>query len=141
MTPLPRSSEILSFTNAAGQLYYHPAGHVRLAWGPGRIPLDMVQSFYEKALAVLLTTGARKILSEHGQRAPLLPIAQQWLTQNWIPRVVAQARAAHCALVEGTDPVHRLSTETVVWTAPAGFTFKRCATRAEAENWLAGLKL
>lgn len=141
MPPLPLPSETLSFANAAGQLYYHPAGHVRVAWGPGRVPLDAVQALYEKALTVLLTTGARKILSEHGQRAPLLPVTQQWITQNWIPRVVAQAQARQCALVEGADPVHRLSTETVVLASPAGFIYKRFAIRAEAEAWLAGLRL
>lgn len=141
MTPPPRLSETLSFANAAGQLHYHPAGHVRLAWGPGRVPLDAVQALYEKALGALLTTGARKILSEHGQRAPLLPVTQQWITQNWIPRVIAQARTRHCAVVEGADPVHRLSTETVVAASPAGFLYKRWATRAEAEAWLAGLRL
>ncbi|MFD1466907.1 hypothetical protein ACFQ48_01625 [Hymenobacter caeli] len=140
MELLTKANEIISFTNAAGQLYYHPAGHVRLAWAPGRVPLEAVQDYYEKVLAVLLTTGARKILSEHGQRAPLLPAAQQWLTQNWIPRAVAQANARHCAIVEGADPVHRLATETVVAGAPGGFEFKRFAARAEAEAWLAGLK-
>ena len=141
MPPLPRPFETLSFANAAGQLYYHPAGHVRVAWGPGRISLDVVQALYEKALTVLLTTGTRKILSEHGQRAPLLPAVQQWLTQNWIPRVISLARAHHCAVVEGADPVHRLSTETVVSASPAGFIYKRFATRTEAEAWLAGLRL
>lgn len=140
MFPAPLLSETLSFTNAAGQLYYSSAGHVRLAWGPGRVPFEAVQAYYEKALAVLLTTGARKILSEHGQRAPLLPVAQQWLTQNWIPRAMAQAHSRHCAVVEGADPVHRLSTETVAVGAPAGFVLRRFPTRAAAEAWLESLK-
>ncbi len=139
--PLPPPFETLSYTNAAGQIYYHSAGHVRLAWGAERVPVAVVQAYYEKALAVLLTTGARRILSEHGRRTPLLPAAQQWLTQNWIPRAMAQARTNHCALVEGADPIHRLSTEAVVWAAPADFVFKRFASRAEAEAWLAGIRL
>ncbi len=138
---LPPPSEILSFTNAAGRIYYHSVGYVRLAWGPGRVPLDAVQAYYEKALAVLATTGARKLVSEHGPRAPLLPAAQQWLTQSWIPRAMAQARTRHCAVVEGTDPVHRLSVETVAAVAPTEFIFKRFATLAEAEAWMTGLRL
>ena len=141
MLSLMLDQEILSFTNTAGQLYYHPAGHVRLAWGPGRVPLDEVQTYYEKTLAVLLTTGARKILSDHGQRAPLLPTAQQWLTQNWIPRAIGQARTRHCAIVEGADPVHRLSTESVVTSAPKDFIFKRFSSAATAEIWLVSLAL
>lgn len=133
--------EILSFNNTAGQLYYYPAGYLRLAWGPGRVPLDAVQAYYEKTLAVLLTTGARKILSDHGQRAPLLPAAQQWLTQNWIPRAIAQAHTRHCAIVEGADPVHRLSTESVVTSAPKDFIFKRFSNAAAAETWLVSVSL
>ncbi len=140
MSPVLLLAETLFFTNAAGQLYYHPAGHVRLAWSPGRVPFEAVQAYYEKALGVLLTTSARKILSEHGQRAPLLPVAQQWLTQDWIPRAMAQSHTYHCAVVEGADPVHRLSTETVVASAPAEFVFKRFAQRFEAETWLGSLK-
>ncbi|AMJ65002.1 hypothetical protein AXW84_05865 [Hymenobacter sp. PAMC 26628] len=112
-----------------------------MAWGPGRVPLDEVQAYYEKALAVLLTTGARKILSDHGQRAPLLPAAQQWLTQNWIPRAIGQACTRHCAIVEGADPVHRLSTESVVTSAPKDFVFKRFFNAATAETWLVSLSL
>lgn len=141
MVSLMSDQEILSFTNAAGQLYYHPAGHVRLAWGPGRVPLDVVQAYYEKTLAVLLTTGARKVLSDHGQRAPLLPAAQQWLTQNWIPRAIAQARTRHCAIVEGADPIHRLSTESVVTASPKEFVFKRFSSIATAETWLVDVVL
>ncbi|MGI4885136.1 MAG: hypothetical protein ACRYFR_09280 [Janthinobacterium lividum] len=135
------NQEILSFNNTAGQVYYHPAGHVRLAWNPGRVPLDVVQLYYEKALGVLLTTGARKILSDHGQRAPLQPAAQQWLTQNWIPRAMGQARTYHCAIVEGADPVHRLSTESVVTTAPKDFVFKRFPGLTAAEAWLVSVAL
>ena len=141
MISLMIDREILSFNNTAGQVYYHPAGYVRLAWGAGRVPLDVVQAYYEKVLAVLITTGARKILSDHGQRAPLLPAAQQWLTQNWIPRAMAQARTRHCAIVEGADPVHRLSTESVVMAAPKEFVFKRFVSISAAETWLAKVAL
>lgn len=141
MISLMLDQEILSFTNAAGHVYYHPAGLVRLAWGPGRVPLNEVQAYYEKTLAVLLTTGARKVLSDHGQRAPLLPAAQQWLTQNWIPRAMAQARTRHCAIVEGADPVHRLSTESVVTASPKDFVFKRFNNTAAAEAWLVNVGL
>ncbi|TPG72023.1 hypothetical protein [Hymenobacter nivis] len=141
MLSLLLEQEILSFASTAGQLYYHPAGHVRLAWAPGRVPLDVVQAYYEKVLSTLLTTGARKILSDHGQRAPLLPAAQQWLTQNWIPRAMAQARTRHCAIVEGADPVHRLSTESVVTSAPKDFVFKRFGSAAGGEAWLTSLVL
>lgn len=135
----PRPSEKLYFESAAGRLYYNPAGYVRLAWAPERLSLAAIQAYYEQVLALLLSTGSRLILSEHGQRTPLAVEVQEWLTSNWIPRAMSQAQARHCAIVEGANPMHRLSTQSVVATAPADFQFKRFDTLLEAETWLAAL--
>lgn len=131
-----RAPSTLYFENQAGQLYYHPAGFVRLVWAAERLPLATVQAYYEQVLELLVSTGCGRVLSEHGQRAPLPQEAQQWLTSNWIPRAIARSNTRHCAIVEGADPMHRLSTQSVVSTAPAGFTFKRFDSLQEAEKWL-----
>ena len=135
----PRPSEKLYFESAAGRLYYNAAGYVRLAWAPERLSLAAIQAYYEQVLALLLSTGSRLILSEHGQRTPLAVEAQEWLTTNWIPRAMSQAHTRHCAIVEGANPMHRLSTQSVVATAPTDFQFKRFDTLLEAEAWLATL--
>jgi len=130
------AQETVAFQNPAGKLYYQPAGYVRLAWAPERLPLDVIQAFYEQVLLLLLRTGTRYILSDHGARAPLPIAAQEWLTTNWIPRAMGEANAHVCAIVEGADPLHRLSTQSVVSTAPAGFLFKRFDSFAAADAWL-----
>lgn len=139
MNLLPRAQETLYFQSAAGKLYHHPAGFVRLAWSAERLTLDLIKGYYEQVLALLLNAGAHKILSDHGQRAPLTGAAQQWLTETWIPRAMSQARTRHCAIVEGADPLHRLSTQSVVSAAPAGFVFQRFSTVEAAQIWLASL--
>ena len=140
MNLLPRSQETLYFQNTAGKVFYHPTGFVRLAWAPDRLPLEVIQAFYEQALALLLSTGAVKVLSDHGQRAPLSGSAQEWLTQNWIPRAIGLARVRHCAIVEGADPMHRLSTQSVVAASPAGLVFQRFASVEAAIAWLQSLR-
>ena len=132
--------ETLYFENPVGRLYYHPEGYVRLAWLPDRLPLAAIQAFYEQVLALLLRTRSHLILSDHGQRAPLPTEAQSWLTTNWIPRVMAQAQARHCAIVEGANPIHRLSTQSIVSAAPVNFTFKRFDSVADAAAWLLSVK-
>jgi len=129
--------EKLYFESSAGRLYYNPAGYVRLAWAVGRLPLADIQAYYEQVLTLLISTSSCRILSEHGQRSPLPVDAQQWLTTNWIPRAQTMARTRHCAIVEGANPLHRLSTQSVVSTAPPDFIFKRFDTIREAEAWLA----
>lgn len=141
MSSVPYAQETLIFKNSAGRLFYQPAGYVRLAWATGRQPLDAIQAFYEQVLALLQSTGVRRILSDHGQRSPLPIAAQEWLVANWIPRAVSQARTRHCAIVEGADPLHRLSTQSVVSTSPAEFQFKRFDNFAAADAWLRGLVL
>ncbi|WP_210521353.1 hypothetical protein [Hymenobacter terricola] len=114
---------------------------MRLAWSPERLTLDTIKAYYDQVLALLLTSGSRKILSDHGQRAPLSGPAQQWLTETWIPRAMTQARTRHCAIVEGADPLHRLSTQSVVSAAPVNFVFQRFSTVEAAEAWLIGVQL
>jgi hypothetical protein len=131
--------EKLYFESAAGRLYYNPAGYVRLAWAAERLSLADIQAYYEQVLVLLISTGSRRILSDHGQRAPLPVEAQQWLVTNWIPRAQTMARTRHCAIVEGANPMHRLSTQSIVSAAPEGFIFKRFDAIREAETWLSNL--
>ncbi|MDJ0364819.1 hypothetical protein QMK33_06615 [Hymenobacter sp. H14-R3] len=135
----PRAQETLFFENQAGRLYYRSAGYVHLAWGSERLPLAPIQAYYEQALALLRSTGSHRILSEHGQRAPLPGEAQTWLTGNWIPRAIALANTRHCAIVEGANPMHRLSTQSVVSASPTEFVYKRFDSMQAAETWLVGL--
>ena len=141
MNSLSYAQETLFFQNAAGKLYYQPGGYVRLAWAEGRQPVEAIQAFYEQVLALLKSSGVRRVLSDHGQRAPLPLAAQEWLTTNWIPRAMQEAQTRHCAIVEGADPMHRLSTQSVVSTSPTGFQFKRFDNFAAADAWLRGLAL
>ncbi len=131
-----RTQETLCYQNAAGKLFYQPTGYVRLAWHPDRVPLEAIQAYYGQVLSLLQSTGARKIMSEHGQRAPLPGAAQEWLTGTWIPQAIREARVRYCAIVEGSDPMHRLSTQSVVSAAPGGLIFQRFDNVPDAEAWL-----
>ncbi|MBO2007926.1 hypothetical protein [Hymenobacter negativus] len=136
-----RTPETLFFQNAAGKLYYQPGGFVRLSWSADRAPFDVLKAYYAQVLALMQSTGTRKILSEHGQRSPLSGPAQQWLTGEWIPQAIREARARYCAIVEGSDPMHRLSTQSVVSSSPSGLIFQRFNTIEAAENWLLAVDL
>ncbi|SFQ00460.1 hypothetical protein [Hymenobacter arizonensis] len=136
MNSLPLAKETLYFQSAVGKLYYHPSGFVRLAWSAEPASLELIKSFYEQVLALLLNSNARKILSEHGGRAPLTGSAQQWIIESWLPRAMSQARTRHCAIVEGANPLHRLSTQSVLSVAPSDFISQRFSTNEAAEQWL-----
>lgn len=140
MNSLPRATETFYFQNAAGKLFYTPAGYIRLAWSAERVPLAVLQAYYEQALKLMDTLGVHRILSDHGQRAPLVAEAQSWLTNTWIPKAIAQVGLDFCAIVDGVDPLHRLSTQSVVSAAPSAVTFRRFNTVDEADTWLRSLR-
>lgn len=133
---LLRTPETLYFENQAGQLYYRAAGYAHLVWAPGRLAQTTIEAYYEQVLALLLNTSTYLILSDHGQRSPLPQEVQNWLATNWIPRAIHLAQVRHCAIVEGADPLHRLSAQSVISAAPEEFIFQRFDTRLEAERWL-----
>lgn len=135
MPPLLSDRETVFFSNSVGRVVFHSAGYVRLAWSAERITLPDLQAFYEQALQLLGRVGVGRILSDHGQRQPLPAAAQQWLVTDWIPRAI-RAGVRYCAIVEGHDPMHRLSTQGVVASAPQGLVFGRFQDRALAEAWL-----
>ena len=140
MNFLPRVSETAYFQNAAGKLFYNPAGYIRLAWSAERVPLEVLQAYYDHALKLMDTLGVHHVLSDHGQRAPLVAAAQHWLTHTWIPQAIAQVGFDYCAIVDGVDPLHRLSTQSVVSASPSAVTFRRFNTVDEADAWLRSLR-
>jgi hypothetical protein len=140
MVLLLRTKEALYFQSPAGKILHHPAGFARLTWSAERTSIETVKTFYEQALALLLNSGARKILSDHGSRQPLPGLVQRWLTDHWLPQVIGLARARHCAFVEGTNALHRLAAQSVMNSSPAGFVFQRFATAEAAEAWLTSIR-
>jgi hypothetical protein len=45
---------------------------------------------------------------------PLLPVDQLWLSQEWVPRAIAEAGYRHGAVVEAHDQLSRTSVAQVV---------------------------
>ncbi|MBC6613054.1 hypothetical protein H8B15_19180 [Hymenobacter sp. BT507] len=139
MNTLIQARETQFYQNEAGRLLYNTIGYVHLAWSAERITQAALETFYEQVLLLLLRTGSTKVLSEHGDRRPLTAEAQQWIATNWVPRAIAEVNFTYCAIVEGADPIHRLSTQSVISISPAQLTYKRFSLMAEADAWLQSL--
>ncbi|UOR03672.1 hypothetical protein MUN82_12005 [Hymenobacter aerilatus] len=140
MNTLIRARETQFYQNEAGRLLYNTIGYVHLAWSAERITQTALEAFYEQVLALLLRTGASKILSEHGGRRPLSAEAQQWIATNWVPRAIAEAGFGFCAIVEGEDPVHRLATQSIISISPNQLLYKRFSLMSEADAWLQSIE-
>ncbi|KAA9333269.1 hypothetical protein F0P96_09845 [Hymenobacter busanensis] len=139
MPTLLRDQETLYFQNAAGSVFYHAAGYARLAWSAERVTPLETQTLYEHTLTLLRSAGAGKVLSEHAQRQPLPPSTQEWLSHDWVPRAVQQARFRYCAIIDGQNPLHRLSAQSIIADTSLGVLFKRFSSAEEAASWLLSL--
>jgi len=136
MNTLIQARETQYYQNEAGRLLYNTLGYVHLAWSSERMAQASLETFYEQSLLLMHRTGATKVLSEHGARRPLSAEAQQWIATNWVPRAIAEVGFGYCAIVEGGDPIHRLSTQSVISASPIHLIYNRFALLAEAEAWL-----
>lgn len=124
------------FQSIAGQVRYHSAGYVGLQWSGERIGQSQLEAFYGQVLELLQSTSSYKVLSEHGQRMPLSAEAQAWISQVWVPQAMQLAGFSYCAIVEGIDPIHRLSIQSVISASPVGLVYKRFVELEDAEQWL-----
>jgi hypothetical protein len=103
------------FKNSVGHLLAHPLGHyiaVEYYAGP-RQPADLL-AFLSHAGQLLARWGWDKLISEHGQMAPLSPAEAEWLTAFWHSQKQPQAAILYGALLLPHDMFVRLS-----WRAKA----------------------
>ena len=104
----------LYFHNELASVLEHRDGYARIDWNPVPIQSSALRTVYEQVLRLLRTTGFTKILSDHQLMAPLLPADQLWLSQEWVPRAIAEAGYRHGAVVESHDLLSRTSVVQVV---------------------------
>lgn len=98
------------FKNAVGHLLAHPSGHyiaIEYYAGP-RQPADL-QAFLSHAGRLLAHWGWDKLLSEHGQMAPLTSVELEWLITCWRSQTQEHTPILYGALLLPHDDLARLS--------------------------------
>ncbi|GAA3941571.1 hypothetical protein [Hymenobacter algoricola] len=104
----------LYFHNELASVLEHADGYARIDWSPVPLQSGALRAVYEQVLRLLSSSGFTKILSDHQLRTPLLPADQLWLSQEWVPRAIAEAGYRHGAVVEAHDLLSRSSVVRVV---------------------------
>jgi hypothetical protein len=104
----------LYFHNELASVLEHADGYARIDWNPVPIQSSVLRTIYEQVLQLLRVSGFTKILSDHQLMPPLQPADQAWLSENWVPRAIAEAGYRHGAVVEDHDLVSLTSIVQVV---------------------------
>lgn len=124
------------FRNAAATISYAPAGYIRLDWQPVPATSAELRAIYEHVLRAMLHHRATTLLTLHNNRPPLPPDVQAWLTQDWMPRAVAEVGYGRCAIVEAEMPLSRLSAHPVGSNVRGQINYQYFGTEAAADTWL-----
>jgi hypothetical protein len=124
------------FSNAAATISYSPAGYVRLDWQSVPATAAELRSIYEHVLRAMLHHRASRLMTVHKQRPPMPPEIQTWLTQEWLPRAVAEVGYGHCAIVEATTPLSRLAARSVGIGMKGELKYEYFENDVAADAWL-----
>lgn len=136
MTSTPAAAS-LYFHNALGRVELVPEAYVRVTWLAAPMDSVALRAVYEHALHLLRRTGLTQLLSDHARMAPFLTADREWMTGNWVPRAVAEAGYARCAIVESEQAFNRLGTRHIAQEVGAGLLqVAYLPDLAAADAWL-----
>ncbi|GAB3302423.1 hypothetical protein ACFQT0_11070 [Hymenobacter humi] len=124
------------FSNAAAVISYAPASYIRLEWLSAPATVAELRSIYEHVLRAMQHHRVIRLMSVHNQRPPIPPEIQTWLTQEWLPRAVAEVGYRYCAVVEATAPLSRLAARAIGTGMKGLLSYEYFETDALADAWL-----
>ncbi|WP_210516979.1 hypothetical protein [Hymenobacter terricola] len=127
----------LYFENSTGRIWEEPEGFVRLEYRAG--PREIVQ------FRALLTHTAQamsrrqwvKMLIDQREMASLSPGEQDWMTNEWLPRAVAESGYQYGAILLAHNVFAHLATNQFVMASRAlSTTYRTFETEDTAVAWL-----
>lgn len=124
------------FHNAAAAITYHAPDYLRVTWQPTAVSVADLQAIYEHVLRAMRHYGSTRLMSVHGQRPPMPPRVQEWLTTQWVPRAIAEAGYDKCAVVEAEAPLSRLAARSVGTGLTQPLRYNYFSTVQDAAKWL-----
>lgn len=125
------------FANPAGQLLADAGGFLRIDWSPEPRTLAELQQFCEQIVQGLRRHGWSRALGNQARMRPFSPEEQQWITREWLPRVVREGGYRHGALVVSPNVLVRLATAYVTTNVHGlPLTYRSFEHEAEAVKWL-----
>ncbi|SMB91892.1 hypothetical protein SAMN00120144_2483 [Hymenobacter roseosalivarius DSM 11622] len=124
------------FHNAAAVISYHAPGYLRVTWHPTVVSVADLQAIYEHVLRAMHHYGCTRLMSVHGQRPPIPPQIQEWLTAQWVPRAMEEAGYDRCAVVEADAPLSQLAARSIGNSLMQPLRYHYFPTVREAADWL-----
>ncbi|HEX8506206.1 MAG TPA: hypothetical protein VF630_12625 [Hymenobacter sp.] len=132
--PSPRS---LYFENSIGRIWEEPGEYLRLEYRPGVREAMQFRALLTHTAHALARQGWSKILVDQRSMAPFSPSEQDWMTNEWLPRAVAESGYRYGAILVAEDVFARLATNQFVMASrKLPHTYRTFEKEGEATAWL-----
>lgn len=130
----------LLYHSSCCHVEYDPSVHLLVFTLIGFLPSTELRASYEEALSAANRRGVRRWLSDFGQMRAVRQADQDWLVQDFTPRLTTGIGATlrRSAIVQSADAMNQLFTESVITrTQPTrSWETRHFDSRTEALVWL-----
>ena len=127
------------FSNAAGELFEHPAGYALIRYQAGKRPAGAVAAMLTQTGALLLRRGWAKLLSDTRLMVSLTEEEKAWIVANWQGRQIARPLHVRVAILLPLDVFARLAVGQVQGgVTPGNIHYRNFSEVAEAHAFLVG---
>ncbi|MCI1186955.1 hypothetical protein MON38_05950 [Hymenobacter sp. DH14] len=134
---MPDSVLPVVFSNAAGELFEHPAGYGLIRYRAGKRPDGAIAAMLTQAGALLLRRGWTNLLSDTRLMAPLTDEEKAWVVAYWQGRQVARPAHVRVATLLPLDVFARRAVGQIqVGVLPGNIQYKNFGEAAEAHAFL-----
>ncbi|MBH8558657.1 hypothetical protein [Hymenobacter negativus] len=133
------ASLTLVFTNAAGELFTHPAGYAVLRYRAGKWGVAELARLLTSTGALLLGNRWQRLLADARLLPSLSPEAKAWITENWMGTSRLRPQQLHTVVLQPAEVFARLAASQMQALAPDGTRYHHCADEAAAHACLIGL--
>lgn len=126
------------FSNAAGSVDYLPEeGYLYLYWTGAPVSSDEFRGLHAHAHHLLRQLALTGMLADYRALPIMLPLAdQQWLVEEWLPKVVSDTPLRRYAALPAPEPSRRLHSWPVLVRVQHWLAATLFEDVSAAEAWL-----
>ncbi|QIL75240.1 hypothetical protein [Hymenobacter sp. HDW8] len=125
------------YENPIGRAVEDPMGFARLTYQPGLRSFDEFKDLLRHVMKLLIRQQDGCLLIDQRVMTPFTPEEQEYVIQQWLPRLVEEGGYRYGAVLVAQNVFARLATATVISAVrDLSITYQYFEQEAEAITWL-----
>jgi hypothetical protein len=125
------------YENPVGRVVDDPMGFTRLAYQPGTRPEDEFKALLSHVTKLMARREDGCLLVDQRLMTPFTPEEQEYVIQQWLPRIVEAGGYRYGAILVAQNVFARLATSAIIAAVrDLSITYQYFEQEAEAITWL-----